>query len=158
MGVWGGSAPQARLPLPASPDEMGFDETRSEGYPAIVAQKYRELICENIEFPNLLLDHPQDKEFLEGIVDLMQETVLCQSDKILIASNYYPAELVKMKFLKLDYSHIQYVLDRFKANTTKVWNIKKYLLAALFNAPSTIDGYYTAEVNHDLAHSFNKAT
>jgi len=69
---------------------------------------------------------------------------------MVIASNTYPVALVKSKFLKLNYSHIEYVMDCFKSNTSKVKNIKKYLLAALFNAPSTMDSYYRAEVNHDM--------
>ena len=72
------------------------------------------------------------------------------NEKILIASNWYPANLVKGKLLKLNYSHIEYVLECMKKNTTKVKNIKKYMLAALFNAPTTMDGYYRAEVNHDM--------
>lgn len=69
---------------------------------------------------------------------------------ILIASNWYPASLVKSKFMKLNYHHIQYVLDMLRSNTTKVRNIKKYILASLFNAPTTIESYYRAEVNHDF--------
>ena len=57
---------------------------------------------------------------------------------------------VKSKFLKLNSSHIEYVMNCLKENTSKVRNIKKYLLAALFNAPTTISGYYQAEVNHDM--------
>lgn len=68
----------------------------------------------------------------------------------MIASSRYPAELVKSKFLKLHSSHVEYVADCLKANTTKVRNIKKYLLAALFNAASTMSGYYQAEVNYDM--------
>lgn len=67
-----------------------------------------------------------------------------------LASNRYPTAVVKSKFLKLNSSHIEYVIDCFKANTTKVHNIKKYLLATLFNAPTTMSGYYQAEVNHDF--------
>lgn len=67
-----------------------------------------------------------------------------------IASDSYPTELVRSKFLKLNYGHIEYVVGCMQSNTTKVRNIKKYLLAALFNAPSTISGYYRAEVNHDM--------
>ena len=70
--------------------------------------------------------------------------------EILIANSQYPAGVVKSKFLKLNYSHIEYVLSCLRRNTSKVNNIKKYLLAALFNAPSTIDGYYQAEVQHDM--------
>nr|MCR5777728.1 DUF6017 domain-containing protein [Lachnospiraceae bacterium] len=79
------------------------------------------------------------------------ETVLSETDKIYIAKSSYPAELVKSRFLKLNFSHIEYVLDSMKANTSRVRNIKKYMLAALFNAPATIDSYYQAKVNHDIA-------
>ena len=57
----------------------------------------------------------------------------------------YPAEVVKSRFLKLDSSHIEYVLDRMRENTTYVRNIKKYLLAALYNAPATIGSYYNGK-------------
>lgn len=113
-------------------------------------QAYEELVKENIDYESLLISHPVQKELIQGIYEMILETVLCQNEKILIASNWYPAELVKSKFLKLNHSHIEYVLECFGRNTTKVKNIKKYMLAALFNAPSTIDGYYTAEVNHDM--------
>ena len=73
-----------------------------------------------------------------------------EKDMIRIAGEYYPASFVKGKLLKLNYSHIEYVLECMDKNTTKVRNIKQYLLAALFNAPSTIGSYYKAEVNHDM--------
>ena len=92
----------------------------------------------------------EDMRQVDEIVNLIVETVMCKNDKILIASNWYPASLVKKKFLMLTYSHIEYVLHCMSGNTTKVKNIKKYLLAALFNAPSTMNGYYQAEVNHDM--------
>ena len=69
---------------------------------------------------------------------------------IRIAGDDYPAEVVKSRFLKLTASHIEYILDRMRENTTYVRNIKKYLLAALYNAPVTMDSYYTSLVNHDL--------
>ena len=81
---------------------------------------------------------------------LIFETVIGTRGEILIASSRYPAEIVKAKFLKLNYSHVEYVLYCMKQNTTKVKNIRKYLLAALFNAPSTMDSYFQAEVNHDM--------
>ena len=128
-----------------------FDAMRSDTSFSSLAQEYRDLICENIEYDNLLLTFPGREELLEGIVDLILETVLSTSGEILIASSRFPAEIVKNKFLKLTYSHIRYVVDCLNANSTKVRNIKKYLLAALFNAPTTIDGYFTAEVNYDMA-------
>ena len=111
---------------------------------------YAELIRENISLDVLLQGNPLDRELLEGIYELILETVLYKGERIVIASNVYPMELVKSKFLKLNDTHILYVLDCMKGNTTKVRNIKKYLLAALFNAPTTISGYYQSAVNHDM--------
>ena len=111
---------------------------------------YQSLIKENIEYDSLLISHPYAKKRIDEIVDLIVETVMCKSDKVLIASNWYSGALVRGKFMKLDYSHVEYVLHCLEGNTSKVKNIKKYLLATLFNAPSTISGYYQAEVNHDM--------
>lgn len=113
-------------------------------------EAYTELIKENLEWDLFREYYPYEQELLDGIFDLILETVLCKSESIVIASNRYPTEVVKSKFLKLNSSHIEYVIDCFKANTTKVHNIKKYLLATLFNAPTTMSGYYQAEVNHDF--------
>ena len=81
---------------------------------------------------------------------MVLETVLCRNETILIASNEYPAELVKSRFMKLTDSHIEYAINCMRTNTTKVRNIKKYMMAALFNAPSTMSGYFQAEANHDM--------
>ena len=129
-----------------SVDEKRFDsDNRSEDY-----QAYENLVKETIDYESLEVTHHDDMRQVDEIVNLIVETVMCKNDKILIASNWYPASLVKKKFLMLTYSHIEYVLHCMSGNTTKVKNIKKYLLAALFNAPSTMNGYYQAEVNHDV--------
>ena len=91
--------------------------------------------------PTLLLQAEEER-----VVD----TVCSRRETIRIAGDDYPAEVVKSRFLKLNSSHIEYVLDRMRENTTYVRNIKKYLLAALYNAPATIDSYYASLVNHDL--------
>lgn len=93
------------------------------------------MIKENIDYDSLVTVYAFEKNLIDGIYDLIVETVLCKNERILIASNWYPTELVKSKFLKLTYSHIEYVLECLKKTTTKVNNIKKYLLAALFNVP-----------------------
>ena len=111
---------------------------------------YREIVFENIALGDLKQAHPYDTELLDGIYDLILEVLLSKSPTTVIASNEYPTELVKSKFMKLTYSHIEYALDCFNSNSTKVRNIKKYMLAILFNASSTISGYYTAEVHHDM--------
>ena len=110
---------------------------------------YAELVRENIELDFLFERYRLDKELLEGIYEIIVETVVSQTDTIVINSNKYPMSIVRSKFLKLNSSHIEYVMDCLKANTTKVRNIKKYMLATLFNAPSTMSSYYQAEVNHD---------
>lgn len=111
---------------------------------------YSEIIKENLEWKFLCERYPYDRELLDGIFDLILETVLCKNGTVFIAINEYPVQLVKSKFLKLNISHIEYVMGCMQGNTSKIRNIKKYLLAALFNAPTTISGYYQAEVNHDI--------
>lgn len=130
-------------------DQIGSSQIRFIDGMATI-QAYGSLIKENIDYDNLLITHPFEQELIKGIYELILETVLCQNEEILISSNWYPVQLVKSKFLKLRYSHIEYVIECLKKNTSKVKNIKKYMLAALFNAPTTIDGYYQAEVNHDM--------
>ena len=87
---------------------------------------------------------------LDELVELMLDTVCSRRETIRIAGDDYPAEVVKSRFLKLDSSHIEYLLDRMRENTTYVRNIKKYLLAALYNAPATIGNYYSSLVQHDM--------
>ena len=112
---------------------------------------YEEIIKDNIEYDHLVQHSRFDKDRLDEIVDLMLETVCTARKTIRIAGDDYPAELVKAKFMKLDSSHIEFVLDCMQENTTKVRNIKQYLRAVLFNAPSTISSYYTSLVAHDMA-------
>lgn len=111
---------------------------------------YRELIRENIEYDILLHDLPYDKDRLDEIVELMTETVCSKRKFIRIAGNDFPAESVKSRFLKIDAEHIKFVFDCLNANTSKVRNIKQYLLTVIYNAPTTIGNYYSSLVNHDL--------
>ena len=113
-------------------------------------ESYRKLILENIEYDILVQNEHMDRDRLDELVELMVDTVCSRRETIRIAGDDYPAEVVKSRFLKLNSSHIEYVLDRMRDNTTYVRNIKKYLLAALYNAPATIDSYYASLVNHDL--------
>ena len=124
-------------------DGMGTD-TRSS------REIYREIILDNIEYRHLVLNNQIDRERLDELVELIVDTVCSARKTIRIAGDDYPAEVVKSRFMKLDSSHIEYVLSSMQENTTYVRNIKKYLLAALYNAPSTISSYYTSLVNHDL--------
>ena len=112
---------------------------------------YREIIKDNIDYHILKQDMKFDSDRLDEIVDLMLETVCTARKRVRIAGDDYPAELVKSKFMKLNSEHIRFVLDCMQENTTKIRNIKQYLKAVLFNAPSTIDSYYTSLVAHDMA-------
>ena len=111
---------------------------------------YEEIIKDNIEYEHFIKHTNIDRERLDEIVSLILETVCTKRKTIRIAGDDYPAELVKAKFMKLNSSHIEFVFDCMKENTTKIRNIKQYLKAVLFNAPNTIDSYYTALVNHDM--------
>ena len=112
---------------------------------------YEEIIKDNIEYDHFVRYGQVDKDRLDEIVSIILETVCSKRKAIRIAGDDYPAELVKSKFMKLDGEHIRFVLDCMRENTTKIRNIKQYLKAALFNAPSTIGNYYTSLVAHDMA-------
>ena len=129
----------------AAPPERKRTE-RNDAY-----KVYEEIIKENIEYDYLLQDYRFEKDRGDEIVDLILETVCSARKALRIAGDDYPAGLVKSKFMKLDSEHIRFVLDCMQENTTKIRNIKQYLKAVLFNAPSTIDSYYTSLVAHDMA-------
>ena len=114
-------------------------------------ESYRELILENIDYDVLAGDPCVDREQLDEIVALVQETVCSTRSRIRISGNDYPAEVVRSKLLKLNSEHIRFVMDCLKQNTTRIRNIRQYLLTVLFNAPSTMNSYYTALVAHDMA-------
>ena len=127
----------------------GMDRTEKDLLRQLGAQKatgeyetYCAIIKENISFDILCLDHPGEREMLEGIVELLAETVCSKSAYIHIAGQELPREVVRSRFLKLDKSHIEYILTSFSRNTVKVRNMKAYLLASLYNAPVTISPYY----------------
>ena len=139
------------VPSPLGQDTAEPERKGTEASQQSAVEIYREIIKDNIEYDFLLQDNSIDRDRLNEIVDLMLETVCTARKTIRIAGDDYPAELVKAKFMKLNSSHIQFVFDCMRKNTTKIRNIKQYLRAVLFNAPTTIDSYYTALVAHDMA-------
>ena len=139
-------------PLPLDEDEAAAPPPeRTENRKEAAYQIYRDLILENIEYDTLIQNPRIDREQLDEIVDILLETVCTNRKSIRVAGDDYPAELVKAKFLKLGSHHIEFVMDCLRDNTTKVRNIKQYLRAMLFNAPSTINSYYASLVAHDMA-------
>ena len=109
---------------------------------------YRSIIYANIDYE--ILREQLDRQRLDEIVDIMLECIWSSAKSIIIGKEAVPQELVQARFLKINSSHIEYVLSCLDRNTTKIRNIKAYLMTTLYNAPSTISNYYTAEVNHDL--------
>ena len=114
-------------------------------------QKYREIIAQNISYDLLCQEYPHRQEQLTEILDLLTETVCTTRQTVRVAGNNFPAEIVKSRLLKLNAEHIRFVLGCLSRNTTKIRNIRQYLLTTLYNAPTTIDNYYAAMVSHDLA-------
>ena len=113
-------------------------------------QAYSEIVRENIDMESLMQRYPYEQKDVQEIYDLIVETVVGKGGSMTISGQQYPRELLKSRFLKLNMSHVEYVMECLRKNTTKVYNIKAYLLAALFNAGTTMSNYYRAEVNHDM--------
>ena len=113
-------------------------------------QEYRDLVLENIEYDQLCREFTTYREDLDEIVELIVETVCAKRKTTRIAGADFPHEVVRSRFLKLDSSHIEFVMECLHNNTTEVRNMKQYLLTVLFNAPTTISNHYTAQVNHDM--------
>ena len=130
--------------------------TENPIYPGSDEEEMRaRMICKSffedqIEYDYLLDQYPYERETIRGILDLLVDTYCSKRKYIRVAGDDKPADVVKSQIAKLNSSHIQYVMDCLKENTTDVRNIKQYLLAALYNAPTTISPYYQAKVNYDF--------
>ena len=112
---------------------------------------YREIIRENIEYDVLVHDNPHYADVIDGYVELMVDTVCGNSPTVRVSKQDMPTEVVRNRFLKIGREHIEYVMDCMKQNTTRIGNIKAYMLSALYNAPITIGQYFTSLVSHDMA-------
>ena len=130
----------ARPPERKGRDAMSVEEMQS----------YRDLVLENIEYDHLCREFATYREDLDEIVELIVETVCARRKTTRIAGADFPHEVVRSRFLKLDSSHIEFVMECLHNNTTEIRNMKQYLLTVLFNAPTTISNHYTAQVNHDM--------
>ena len=112
---------------------------------------YMEIIKENIEYEHhMKYGRWQDKGLYEELFEVICEIVCVKRKSVKIGGNDYPYELVKSKFLKLNSSHLEYVISCMQETTTKIANIKAYMVTALYNAPSTMNHYYQQEVQHDM--------
>lgn len=129
------SNPYQSITEEAAPDVMGYDEAR-------------ETVKENIEYETLSERYPVER--LDEIVDIASEALCSKRSTFSLGKDTYPYALVKDRLLRLDSSHIEYILDCIDGNTTDIRNIKLYMLKTLINAPATMDSYYRTKVNHDL--------
>ena len=111
---------------------------------------YLDIIRENISYDYLLESSPTQKGRINEIVGIMLDVVCSTKKYIRVNGEDFPQSVVKSQFLKLDSSHIEYVITALDKNTSDVRNIRAYLITALYNAPLTIDSFYSAMVNHDM--------
>lgn len=112
--------------------------------------KYLEIVKNNIDYDNLVELHKIDIERIDEIVNIMVDIIAFNNNSITISGTSYPAEVVRSQFLKLDTEDISYVLYSLSKNTSKVTNIKKYLIACLYNSKNTRSNFWNAEVRYDL--------
>ena len=123
--------------------------------------KNRELFEEyfscSLEIDLLLRLYPDDEDTLYQIVNLLVDTCATNRKLLHIAGDDKPAEVVRSRFMKLNADHIRFVLDSLVENTAPVRNMKQYLLAMLYNAPTTMNLYYQNKTNHDFARGSSKA-
>jgi len=136
-----------REDYPEQPDEKPIDEIDK-------FNRYREVIYKNIEYE--ILCERYDSKTIDEIVEVMLDYICGKRESVKVGKGDYSPEVVKSRLLKLDSSHIEYVISCIKNNTTKIGNIRAYLLTSLYNAPTTIDHYYMTQVNHDMADNKNK--
>ena len=136
----------------SSTDSLPISQKRNRTEVTVAEmQSYRELIAQNISYDLLCQEYPHQQEQLEEILEILVETICPTRQTVRVAGNNFPVEIVKARLLKLTAEHIRFVLGCLSRNTTKIRNIRQYLLTTLYNAPTTIDNYYAAMVSHDLA-------
>lgn len=115
-----------------------------------IMANYVQIVKQKIEYQVLVHDMPNEKGIIDEIVELCAEMLCVKRDFVRIGGGDYPHQVVKNRLLNLSLEHIKYVMDCMQETTTKVANIRAYLLTALFNAPATIKNYYQSAVNYDL--------
>ena len=139
------------FPFTSFRGDHGRESKRTE---AALRERYRELIAENIAYDALLTDYPYEQDTLEEILELLVDVVCTTKSSVRISGDDKPAEVVRSRFLKLNSEHIRFVVGGLKENTTRIRNMRQYLLATLYNAPLTIGNYYRSLVSHDMPEGF----
>jgi len=112
---------------------------------------YRDYLIDSLEIEILKQRNLYCQDRIDEILEIMVDALCSNRKEIRIAGDDKPAQIVKSQLMKLDASHIEFVLQCMKENTTQIKNVKQYILAALYNAPLTINNYYSSLVQHDMA-------
>ena len=144
---------ESGVSAPIHPNPIQSNPSISDIAPDVIDEMdaYRDIIREHISYECFQDGRCHRREDVDELVELMVEVMMLPDNgTVRIAGVEKPVAVVKNRFMKLNHEHIEYILTCLGANTTKVGNIKAYLLTTLYNAPMTISNYYTAEVNHDL--------
>lgn len=109
-------------------------------------EQYEDYLREKLEIDIMTQRNPYEVRRINEILEIMVDVLNSKAKTIRISGEDKPAEVVKAQFMKLDSSHMEYILDCFKNQTSDIHNIKQYLLTTIYNAPLTIDHYYTARL------------
>ncbi len=113
-------------------------------------EEYERYFIDSLHYYDLIRANPMNRETIDGILDLLIEICSCSASTMRIAGDDKPTAFVRKRLMKLKADHIEYVLDGLKENTTRIRDMKQYLLTALFNAPLTISPHYQSKVNYEL--------
>ena len=139
---------QSALPQPFS----GSKHTVSDGYDLMKKRLHLEkYLKDKLYYDDLLMRYPYYRGRIDEIFEILVEVLTSKAKVFRIAGEDMPAEVVKSRFMKLEYDHIDYILDCFLVQTTDIRNIKQYLLTTIYNAPLTIDHYYGAKAQYAMA-------
>ena len=111
---------------------------------------WRETILENIEYDLIIGEDGYDRDSVDEAVEQIVDAVSSSKDYIRVGSESRSADVVRSRLLKLNRFHVEFVLDCMKENTSRIRNIRQYLLTALYNAPASMESYYAARVRHDM--------
>ena len=139
--------PSITTPAPrfSAPPAVTAEERREE------MEDCRENVRDMIGFEDLIREYPQDRQMIDGYVEILTETLCSEQDTIRIGQQAYFIYDVRDRLYQLTREHILYVMECMRNTTTRIYNMRAYILTALFNAPVTIDQYYDAKVRHDMA-------
>ena len=151
-----GAAESAILEQP-KPQANKTDKNKTEWndpdpiYSGGIREQLEDYFCQALEIDLLLRLCPDDEDTIYQIVDLLVDTCATNRKTLRIAGDDKPAEVVRSRFMKLNADHIRFVLKCLAENSSPIRNMKQYLLASLYNAPTTMQLYYQNQTNHDLA-------